>query len=98
MGREEMEQAGIAVDAEGLHLVGQAARLDRAETRERGDHGPGRAEQARRAGVRAELAPAREPGDDQAREDAEQDLRDDHGDVEVGTDAALGAEYRLVDD
>src|SRR3954470_6741069 len=64
VGGEELEHPGAAIDTERLHLVGQATRLQAAQARERCDHRLRRAEQARRAGVGAEFALAREPGND----------------------------------
>ena len=55
------------------------------------------ARQLRAAGVGAEFALAREPHDDHARENAEHELRDDHGDEERRTVAALGLEHDAVD-
>ena len=53
--------------------------MDTLERLERTDHRVGAGEM-RAARVGAELALAREPGDDHAGEEAEHDLRRDHGD------------------
>ena len=52
----------------------------------------------RAAGVGAELAMPREPHHDHAGENAEHQLRDDHGDEERRAVAALGLEHDAIDD
>ena len=85
-------------DAEGLHRLGQLARLDTAQAAQRVHHRRRRSQVLRRSRVGAELAPAREPGDDHRREDAEDDLQHDHGDEVAGAVAALGLEHGAIDD
>src|SRR5256885_5230604 len=63
------ERARAAVDAEGLDRIRQAAGLQPAEARQRRNHGLRRAEQISRAAIGAELAVAREPGDDHRGQD-----------------------------
>src|SRR5687767_828762 len=87
--------ADRTADAERSHLVRQRLRTLLAQAFERADHRVATF-QLRAAGVGAELALAREPHDDHAREDAEHDLRDDHGDEKRGAMAALGLEHDAV--
>src|SRR5690606_23247338 len=70
MAREEAEEARLALlDAMRLERLRQLAGLEAAEPRERRDHRLAIAHQANGARVGAELALAREPGDDHRGED-----------------------------
>ena len=76
MGGEQLRPAATrSVMPNALTESRQAAGLQAAQAAQRGDHRLRRAEQVGRAGVGAELALAREPGDDHRGEDAEHDLR-----------------------
>src|SRR5690606_35204064 len=90
--------AVAAKDAESLERLGQGGRMPGpAEPAQRADHA-GAARERGAARVRAELAPPREPRDDQARENAEHELRDDRRDEKARPVTALGAEHDAVDD
>src|SRR4051812_49409385 len=61
--REKRHESVALGDAECLQRLRQRSRLEAPQAAQRADHGPGAAEERRAAGVRAELALAREPGD-----------------------------------
>ena len=91
----------MAGNARRGHRLRQRARLQAAEARERMLHRHRAAEQLGRSGVRAEFAPAREPRDDDRRDDAEQDLAHEHGDRVAEARpavAAAAAEHEVVDE
>src|SRR6266853_3711971 len=95
---EERRPSGRAVHARRGDRLRQRARLHAPEAGERTDHPPRRTEKPRRACVRAELALAREPHDDDRGQYSEDDLADEYRDVVTQPDATLGAEHGLVHD
>src|SRR5690606_19594723 len=101
-GRMRHEEPGeparrAAVDAERGHLVRKLRLVARLEPLERRDHLlPPR--EPRTAGVRAELAVAAEPHDDDARENRQHELGDDRRHPEGRAVAFFVPEYGAVDD
>ena len=65
-------------NAHRLERIRQDARLEVAEAAQRRDHRRRRAQETRRTGIRRVFALAREPKDDERREDAERELQHHH--------------------
>ena len=86
-----------ARDAERGHLVGQRLRMPLAQPFQRTDHRLA-TRQFCAACIGTEFTPSRKPHHDHAREDAEQDLRNDGSDEKSRSMAALGLEHDAVDD